>query len=264
MLEARALIDSTVSLHRRRPADGPLVVPAGEADAGVIAERLLKRARKSVSASVCSDEEQSLSAFEALSRYRPRSAARSAGGGAATRRPTVRLLCGPDTVEAANPPAAEFREPGCEIRVLADGPPEMIVIDQCFALIKAAPELPGRIAIVKDPASVRALEMLFACSWAGAHPLDDHLRFSQRLSTPLALGVLERLRQGHTDDVAARELHVSLRTYRRHVAAVMSELGVTSRFQAGVRAVQLGLLPRRRPEAPVLHGPSGDHEMERV
>jgi DNA-binding NarL/FixJ family response regulator len=35
---------------------------------------------------------------------------------------------------------------------------------------------------------------------------------------------------------------VSLRTYRRHVAEIMRELDANSRFQAGARAVELGLL----------------------
>ncbi|NEE20393.1 response regulator transcription factor, partial [Streptomyces sp. SID7499] len=45
-----------------------------------------------------------------------------------------------------------------------------------------------------------------------------------------------------TDEVAARELTVSVRTYRRYVAEIMTLLDATSRFQAGVRAAELGLL----------------------
>jgi DNA-binding NarL/FixJ family response regulator len=44
--------------------------------------------------------------------------------------------------------------------------------------------------------------------------------------------------------VAARELNVSLRTYRRHVAEILRELGASSRFQAGARAVELGLMQK--------------------
>ena len=40
-------------------------------------------------------------------------------------------------------------------------------------------------------------------------------------------------------------MQVSLRTYRRYVAEIMRELGANSRFQAGVRAVELGLLSGR-------------------
>jgi hypothetical protein len=50
-----------------------------------------------------------------------------------------------------------------------------------------------------------------------------------------------------------------LRTYRRHVATLMDELGAGSRFEAGVKAMALGLVKagdRRRAPTPV-HGAAG-------
>ena len=44
-----------------------------------------------------------------------------------------------------------------------------------------------------------------------------------------------------TDEAAARRLGTSLRTYRRRVAEPMAVLEAGSRFQAGVRAGELGL-----------------------
>jgi len=44
-----------------------------------------------------------------------------------------------------------------------------------------------------------------------------------------------------TDEAAARQLGTSLRTYRRRVAELMATLQAGSRFQAGVRAGELGL-----------------------
>jgi DNA-binding NarL/FixJ family response regulator len=67
---------------------------------------------------------------------------------------------------------------------------------------------------------------------------------NRSLRSDLARRILEQLRAGRTDDVAAREIDVSLRTYRRHVAEIMRALGANSRFQAGARAVELGLLER--------------------
>ncbi len=55
--------------------------------------------------------------------------------------------------------------------------------------------------------------------------------------------------------MAARELSVSVRTYRRYVAEMMSLLGADSRFQAGVRAAELGLPPLTPPAAPSPPGP---------
>jgi hypothetical protein len=54
--------------------------------------------------------------------------------------------------------------------------------------------------------------------------------------------VLRMLAQGLTDDAIARRLGVSVRTVRGDVASAMIELDARSRFQAGVRAMQMGLL----------------------
>ncbi|MCT7356788.1 helix-turn-helix transcriptional regulator, partial [Streptomyces sp. 15-116A] len=100
----------------------------------------------------------------------------------------------------------------------------------------------ARATLVTDHAAVRALELLFAGTWSRCRRLDDHLTLGSRLRGDLGFQVLERLRSGQTDASAARELGVSLRTYRRHVAEIMRVLGAGSRFQAGARAVELGLL----------------------
>ncbi len=50
---------------------------------------------------------------------------------------------------------------------------------------------------------------------------------------------------GLTDEVAARRLGTSLRTYRRRVAELMAALKAGSRFQAEVRAGELGLARQR-------------------
>ncbi len=54
--------------------------------------------------------------------------------------------------------------------------------------------------------------------------------------------VVEALGGGATDAAAARALGMSVRTYRRRVAEPMPAPGASSRFQAGVRARDLGLV----------------------
>ena len=54
--------------------------------------------------------------------------------------------------------------------------------------------------------------------------------------------LLEQLMAGATDEVIARKLGIGLRTVRRRIAALMIELGVDTRFQAGVEAVRRGWL----------------------
>ncbi|MFD0381692.1 LuxR C-terminal-related transcriptional regulator [Streptomyces stramineus] len=48
--------------------------------------------------------------------------------------------------------------------------------------------------------------------------------------------------QGHTDESAAKQLHISPRTARRMMASLMDRLGARSRFEAGLKAARLGWL----------------------
>jgi len=54
--------------------------------------------------------------------------------------------------------------------------------------------------------------------------------------------VLRLLAEGLTDDAVAHRIGVSVRTVRNDVAFAMAGMDARSRFQAGVRAAQLGLL----------------------
>jgi DNA-binding NarL/FixJ family response regulator len=52
--------------------------------------------------------------------------------------------------------------------------------------------------------------------------------------------LLQQLAAGAKDEQIARSLDLSLRTVRRRIADVMSDLGADSRFQAGVEAARRG------------------------
>ena len=62
------------------------------------------------------------------------------------------------------------------------------------------------------------------------------------VSRELHRTILRLLADGLKDEAIARRLGMSLRTTRRHVADILSELNVSSRFQAGVAAARSGLL----------------------
>jgi DNA-binding NarL/FixJ family response regulator len=47
---------------------------------------------------------------------------------------------------------------------------------------------------------------------------------------------------GYTDESAAARLGVSVRTVRRMMSTIMTRLGARSRFQAGIRAADRGML----------------------
>ena len=69
-----------------------------------------------------------------------------------------------------------------------------------------------------------------------------HVRRALAELRSLAPRVLELLAAGGKDESAARTLGLGVRTYRRRVAELMAALGAESRFQAGVRARELGLV----------------------
>ncbi|MET8572101.1 helix-turn-helix transcriptional regulator [Streptomyces sp. NPDC004783] len=238
LLQARALIESTMTLHRTRPVRESLVLRADDADIGSTVARLVGLARHSVSVSLAGGENVA-AVFEALAAHASPSGGRASRGG-----PTVRLLCSPQAVNHCRPSAEAFRDTRCEIRVDEGELRGMLIVDSRVALMPAAPGKPGA-AIIKDTASARVLDLMFAGSWANARSLAEYERTSARMRTESVRRILEQLCEGRTDEVAARELQVSLRTYRRHVAEIMQALGANSRFQAGVRAVEMALLPQR-------------------
>ncbi|WP_254898020.1 helix-turn-helix transcriptional regulator [Kitasatospora sp. NA04385] len=231
------MIESTVSMHRRR-SDGP--APVSRTDAGAVGdtmEQLIAGARRSVSLALVADGKFAAEARRILA-ARPQ---RVPGSPA----PVLRVLC----VGAATRDAVELLTnpylPQTEVRVTETDLREVMVVDGRGALVRsAAGHADGAAVAVHDTAVVRALDLLFAGAWSRARPLARHLDFRPRLDHDQARRVLEMLSDGRTDESAAQQLGVSLRTYRRHVAEIMRELGANSRFQAGFRAVELGLMPR--------------------
>jgi DNA-binding NarL/FixJ family response regulator len=72
-------------------------------------------------------------------------------------------------------------------------------------------------------------------------PLAGYRRARPPALDDQGLQILRMLGAGLKDEAAARSLGLSLRTYRRRVAELMASLGAESRFQAGLRARELGL-----------------------
>ncbi|MFJ4283618.1 LuxR C-terminal-related transcriptional regulator [Streptomyces massasporeus] len=231
LLQARALIESTVSLHRRRPAGSPGGTHTSVAALREALAQLLGEARHSVCVALSSAGEFSDTVKELLAVLEPG--------------PVVRVLCATAVADCSLARLTGATGLRFEVRCLEGELRDAVVVDGVRALVRTAPASGGSQAtLVTDAAAVRALELLFAGTWSRCRRLDDHLVLSSRLRSELTRRILERLRAGQTDDVAARELNVSLRTYRRHVAEIMRELGASSRFQAGARAVELGLMQK--------------------
>jgi hypothetical protein len=145
-------------------------------------------------------------------------------------------------------------------RALREAPSVLIARAAIGEQVRVVPEVPTRLAIVggravlpdppgvgierrvavRQPGLVEMLTRYFDELWnrAIAVPALQHGDTRPDLHDLL----LTQLARGAKDEQIARSLGISLRTVRRRVAALMVELGVDSRFQAGVEAVRRGWL----------------------
>lgn len=165
--------------------------------------------------------------------------------------PRVRLLCGESVFDEAFLSAQAARGRRIQARITGPAMSDLILVDGRMALVRTGRPGERKAAIVEDPLCVQALEALFTEVWRGSVAAPDRTSLGATASPDLRARVLGQLNSGVTDDVAARELSVSVRTYRRHVAEILTTLRADSRFQAGVRAARLGLV------APEPHAPAG-------
>lgn len=130
---------------------------------------------------------------------------------------------------------------GEEIRLLPEVPTRMLIIGSSHALLPeplGAGESP-RI-VVRQRGIVDGLKLLFEQLWELGEPAAAFERSARADAQRTFL--LQQLAAGAQDDQIARRLGMSLRTVRRRVAELMTDLNVESRFQAGVEAVRRGLL----------------------
>ncbi|MFD4629056.1 DNA-binding response regulator [Streptomyces sp. NPDC058284] len=129
-------------------------------------------------------------------------------------------------------------ESGAQVRISAAPlAHEAIVIDRRVAILAGAPVRGVRtFTVIRSQVAVEGVRALVYAAWETATDLAEFRRTRPPALDDEARRVLRALGAGHTDEVAARELGMSLRTYRRRVADLMTTLGATSRFQAGLRA----------------------------
>src|SRR6185503_2899235 len=91
---------------------------------------------------------------------------------------------------------------------------------------------------VRDRNVVRFLLDMFGQLWDNATPFASEDTGYADAIDDLQQSVARLMAQGLTDEVVARRLGMSVRTCRRHIAALLQNLGSVSRFQAGVKAAQ--------------------------
>jgi len=95
--------------------------------------------------------------------------------------------------------------------------------------------------VIRTPVIITALREYFEMLWDRATPLKPERGAGPagRL-TPAQQAVLEMMAEGLLDDAIARRAGLSTTTVRRHIAAIMTRLDVSSRFAAGAAAQRKG------------------------
>ncbi len=133
---------------------------------------------------------------------------------------------------------------GAAVRTAPAPPPTMMVFDQRLALLPLVQEDRTRGAVrVTDPTVVSTLAWNFHQLWGRADPLgEDGPEPDDIALTEVERRLLRLLADGGTDESAARQLALSVRSERRIMARLMDRLGAASRFQAGHEATRRGWL----------------------
>jgi DNA-binding NarL/FixJ family response regulator len=137
----------------------------------------------------------------------------------------------------------EVAAAGARVRICGTGLPHETIIMDRRVMILAGARVPGdrEFTITTSATLIDGVYALFEATWESAATLGASLRDDLPRIDPDGRAILRALGSGLTDEAAARRLGVSLRTYRRRVAELMTLLESDSRFQAGLRAGELGL-----------------------
>ncbi|MBB5075309.1 hypothetical protein [Nonomuraea endophytica] len=133
----------------------------------------------------------------------------------------------------------EIHRAGDRHRVVDEPIQQLVIMDRQTAFVPIRPDNPGFGALmIRAPGIVVTLIDLFEQTWRRATDLEP----DDADPTSLERRVLELLDRVGKDEVAARAMGVSVRTFRGYVADLMGRLGAASRFQIGTRAKERGWL----------------------
>lgn len=131
---------------------------------------------------------------------------------------------------------------GEHVRLLAELPVKLTIGDDEIALLVPEPDRTGLegALVVHSSGLLNALCGLFETLWTLALPVATERRQDQLSGRDRSIITL--MAAGATDEAIARRLDLSRRTVVRRIAALLDQLGATTRFQAGVQAAKRGLL----------------------
>jgi DNA-binding CsgD family transcriptional regulator len=158
---------------------------------------------------------------------------------------TYRVIYGGEAYDdpVAGPNMARMIMAGEQARTLDEPPVKLVLGDDSLGLLTVAADDQSEelVALQVRPSSLlQALSNIFEALWRLAVPVstaDIGAEIDARDRQVLTL-----MASGATDDAIARRLGLGRRTVVRRVAALLTRLGATTRFQAGVQAARRGWL----------------------
>ncbi|RKN06283.1 LuxR family transcriptional regulator [Streptomyces radicis] len=141
---------------------------------------------------------------------------------------------------------AELASRGARIRVATQLTEHVVLYDRRAALMPQDPHDAGRGALlVRGGVLLASVAGLFERIWDQGEDIPVELRRPVDAEAPLSAGemrVLSLMCTAGKDEAGARDLGVSVRTYRRYIADVMRRLGASTRAQAALLARERGWL----------------------
>lgn len=221
---AQKLIDSAICTYRDEPR-------SGTADRGAVREviRTLLARPENTLRCVVTTEWLAGEIVEAA--------------GESSDRGRIEILCDRALADACVVVAKLHRVDRCEVRIAPKSIPEMILVEDAAAMCR--PKSGGEeVPFLDCPELKGVLGNFYLNAWRVAPALGAYRDYALMYGCDQTRQILTLLSKGYKDDVAARQVGVSVRTYRRYVADLARILGVRSRFQIAVRAVELGLMDR--------------------
>ncbi|MFB9315519.1 LuxR family transcriptional regulator [Nocardioides plantarum] len=136
---------------------------------------------------------------------------------------------------------AAVTDRGAEVRTLDEFFNRMIVVDRRVAVIPASDDLTSAVA-VREPSVVTYLVDIFDRTWERARPFTNRESTTMKdIAAEQRAMTIRMLIEGHSDQVSAKRLGVSPRTYAGYVADLKQEYERETRFQLGYAMGQAGV-----------------------
>ncbi|MGI8329615.1 hypothetical protein ACRYCC_06590 [Actinomadura scrupuli] len=132
---------------------------------------------------------------------------------------------------------------GAEIRITEGRMDRLLIYDGSVAVVPLDPKQSARGALlVREPGLVSQMVAHFYGVWESAQDIGDYTgtEDSELMLSDLEKLVLNTLSSADKDEIAARQMGVSVRTFRRYVADLMTRLGASNRFHAALLAKEKG------------------------